>query len=146
MLFRSRPGMKPVNSIWVRRVLIDDETKVLYKREEDGSEFFYLRHSSPDYTTTEDKVLYAFVNTNEGRNREVVFLDKYNLEWDLRLPTDIMGMTRQGIPIVRYGEDMGGPSDFVYHNPASFYMPSLVTPSIHTPRPTPSAREFPLRT
>lgn len=30
----NRPGLRPVKSTWVRRVLIDDPNKVLYKREE----------------------------------------------------------------------------------------------------------------
>lgn len=35
-----RPGLRLINSIWVRRVLIDDRTKVLYKWEDAGSEFY----------------------------------------------------------------------------------------------------------
>ena len=27
----NRPGLRPINSTWVRRVLIDDPAKVLYK-------------------------------------------------------------------------------------------------------------------
>ena len=32
----NRPGLWPINSTWVRRVLIDDPAKVLYKRMESG--------------------------------------------------------------------------------------------------------------
>ena len=45
---------------------------------------------------------------NLGAYRDVVFLDKYNLEWNLMLASDIRGLIFQGVPIVvRYGKDMG---------------------------------------
>ena len=61
-----RSRLRPIHSIWVRRAVIDDANKVLYKREDSGTKFYYLRNSPPDHTMTEDKVLYVFVDTNMG--------------------------------------------------------------------------------
>ena len=77
--------------MWVKRVLIDDNTKVLYWREDKGREFYYLRHSPPDHTTTYEKVLYTFVNTTEGIYGDVVFFDKYNQEWEMKAPKVSLG-------------------------------------------------------
>ena len=99
------------------------------------TKFYYLRNSPPDHTITEDKVLYVFVDANTGAYKGVVFLDKYNLEWDLKLPSDIRGLTFQGMPIVRYWDDMGSPSNFVYRNLGPIYMLPMNTPSFHTHRP-----------
>lgn len=33
---KDRPGLRPINSIWVRRVLIDNDTKVLYNERSQG--------------------------------------------------------------------------------------------------------------
>ena len=54
-------GFKLVNSIWVCRILLDDNSKILYKQESYGSEFFYMRNCAPDYTITEDKILNIFI-------------------------------------------------------------------------------------
>ena len=103
--------------------------KVLYKRVESGTEFFYLRNSPPDHTITEEKVLYAFVDTNLGAYKDVVFFNKYNLEWDFKFADEVMNLTFQGMPIVRIGNDMPSTSNFVYHNPGPIYTPVLNTPS-----------------
>ena len=76
---------------------------------------------------------------NLGEYRDVVFLDKYKLEWNLMFASDIRELTFQGVPIVRYGNNMGSPSNFVYRKPRTFYMPPMHTPSIHTLRPIASA-------
>ena len=134
-----RPGLRLINSIWVRRVLIDDKTKVLYKREETLSEFYYLRHSSLDCTITEDKILYVFVEMNLGEYRDVVFLDKYNLKWDLMLSSDIGGLTYQGMPLANNRRGLGCPSNCVYHAPRCLQMSTPSALSIHTLRSTTSA-------
>ena len=89
----------------------------MYKRVESGTEFFYLRNSPPDHTITEEKLLYAFVDINPGASKDVVFFDKYNLEWDLKFADEVMNLTFQGMPIVRIGNDMPSTSNFVYRNP-----------------------------
>ena len=58
-----RLGLRLINSIWVRRVLIDDRTKVLYKRVDAGSEFYYLRHSPPDHTVTQKTKYFMYLST-----------------------------------------------------------------------------------
>ena len=134
-----RSRLRLINSIWVQRVLIDDKTKVLYKREETLSEFYYLRHSSLDCTITEDKILYVFVEMNLGEYRDVIFLDKYNLKWDLMLSRDIGGLTYQGMPLANNRRGLGCPSNCVYHTPRSLQMLTPSALSIHTLRSTASA-------
>lgn len=136
----NRPGLRPINSIWVRRVLIDDPAKVLYKRVESRTEFFYLRNSFPDHTITEDKVLYTFIDTNQGAYRDILFFDKYNLEWDMKLADEVMNLTFQGMPIVRLGNDIPSTSNFVYRNPGPIYTPVMNTPSFTSFRPVPSTQ------
>ena len=98
----NRPELRPTTSVWVKRdILIDDNTKVLYKREESGTEFYYLRQGPLDHTTTDEKVIYSFVNTMEGIFGDVVFLDKYNQEWELKVPSELRGLTQNGISIMR---------------------------------------------
>ena len=53
-------GVKLVNSILVRRVCIDDPTKALYKRMDEGSEFFYERNDPLSHSLSEVKILYVF--------------------------------------------------------------------------------------
>ena len=113
----------------------------MYKRVESGTEFFYLRNNSPDYTTTEDKVLYTFIDTNQGAYRDIVFLDKYNLEWDLKVANEVMDLTFQGMPIVRLGNDIPSTSsNFVYRNPRPIYTPVMNMPSFTSFRPIPSTQ------
>ena len=79
-------GVKLVNSILVRRVCIDDPTKALYKRMDEGSEFYYERSDPLSRSLSEVKILYVF--RQEGfmpEPRPVAFVDKYNQEWILML-------------------------------------------------------------
>ena len=112
----------------------------MYKRVEARTEFFYLRNSPPDHTITEEKVLYAFVDTNHGAYKDVVFFDKYNLEWDLKFAHEVMNLTFQGMPIVRIGNDMPRTSNFVYRNPGPIYTPVMNTSSFTSFRPIPSTQ------
>ena len=50
-------GVKLVNSILVRRVHIDDPTKALYKRMDEGTEFFYERYDPLSHNLSEVKIL-----------------------------------------------------------------------------------------
>ena len=132
----NRPELRPTTSVWVNRVLIDDNTKVLYKREDNGTEFYYLRHSPPDHTTTEEKVLYPFLNTTEGVFGDIVFFDKYGQEWDMKLPSQLRGLTQNGIPIIRQEMDQGGPSNFNFPPSENFYRPPPSPTYTYGPRPT----------
>ena len=46
-------GFRLVNSIHVHRVLLDDTTKVLYKRTDEEAEFYYLRSRVPENMVTD---------------------------------------------------------------------------------------------
>ncbi len=104
-------GLRLVNSIWVRRILLDDSSKILYKREDHGSEFFYLRNCAPDYTITVDKVLYVFVQESTEGHKDVIFLDKFGLEWEMMLSSDLRDLTYLGVPVVNYEKGTGTSSD-----------------------------------
>ena len=107
----------------------------MYKQVEAGTKFYYLRNSPLDHTITEEKVLYAFVDTNPGAYKDVVFVDKYNLEWDLKFADEVMNLTFQGMSIVRIGNDMPSTSNFVYRNLGPIYTLVLNKPSITIHRP-----------
>ena len=92
-----------INSVWTKRVLIDDATKVLYKREDAGSEFFYLRDFPPLHCLTEEKVLYVYVNTLAEAERSMLFLDKFGIEWSMKLEANIKELTFLGTPVGKGG-------------------------------------------
>ena len=52
-------GFRLVNSILMQRVFIDDTSKVLYKRNNEETEFFYLRSKVLEYMVAESKILYV---------------------------------------------------------------------------------------
>ena len=90
-----------VNSIFIHRVYIDDPTKALYKRMDEGSEFYYERSDPLSHSLSEVKILYVF--RQEGfmlEPRPVAFVDKYEQEWILMLREDVRGYTYKGIPIL----------------------------------------------
>ena len=62
-------------------------------------------------------MLYTFVNTTEGVYGDVVFFDKYNQEWEMKVPSELRGLTQNGIPIIRPVIDLGGPSNFNFSAP-----------------------------
>ena len=85
-------------------------------------------------------MLYTFIDTNQGAYRDIVFLDKYNQEWDLKVANEVMDVTFQGMPIVRLGNDIPSTSNFVYRNPGPIYTPVMNTPSFTSFRPIPSTQ------
>ena len=97
-------GYTLVNSIWTQRVLIDDNSKAVYKRADSGTEFFYVRDNPPDFSLDADKALYVFVETGTpGGGMPTIFLDKFGFEWELLLESEVGGITYMGIPISRVG-------------------------------------------
>ena len=66
-------GLRLINSVWTKRVWIDNATKALYKRKDAGSEFFYLEDFPPLQCLTEDKVLYVYVNTHTHKWKDLCF-------------------------------------------------------------------------
>ena len=76
----------------------------MYKREDSGSEFFYVRDNPPDYSLDVDKALYVYVETGApGGGLPTIFLDKFGFEWELLLESEVGGITYMGIPISRVG-------------------------------------------
>ena len=98
-------GVKFVNSILVCQVCIDDPTKALYKRMDEGSKFFYERYNPLNHSLFEVKILYVF--QQEGFMSEpqpVAFVDKYAQEWILVLREEVKDYTYKGIPIFWLGK------------------------------------------
>lgn len=92
-------GLRLINCVWTRRVVIDDATKALYKMEDADTEFFYLRDFPPLHSLTEEKVLYVYVNTLVEAKRSVNFLDKFEIEWSMKLEAEIKDLTFLGTPV-----------------------------------------------
>ena len=45
----TQPGLRLVNSLWTKRVPIDDPVKAMYKRDDAGTSFYYV-HDNPNKT------------------------------------------------------------------------------------------------
>ena len=124
-------GYKLVNSMWTQRVPIDDNTKAVYKREDTGTEFFYLRDNPPEYSLEADKALYVYVQTSMTRGgMPTIFLDKFGFEWSLLLESEVGGITFMGNPISRFG-GVG------IRTPPSILRPTYSASSMPLPGPTP---------
>ena len=78
------------------------------------------------------------MNTTEGVYGDVVFFDKYNQEWEMKAPSELRGLTQNGIPIIKPVIDLGGPSNFNVSSPGTFYMPPPSPTYTYGPRPTPN--------
>ena len=74
----------------------------------------------------------------EGIFGDVVFLDKYNQEWELKVPSELRGLTQNGISIMRQEIDLGGPSNLNFPTPGTFYVPPPNPSYTYTPRPVPT--------
>ena len=133
----SIPGLRLVNSIGTRRILIDDSTKALYKRDDGSTEFFYIHHYPPEYSLSEEKILYVFLNPMNNTPQPVMFLDKYGLEWKLMLESDLRGITALGVPIVKARPE-ASTSGFTFRTPMAVPRPTPSAPPIHTARPVTS--------
>ena len=96
-------GLRLINSVWTKWVLIDDVTKALYKREDTDTNFFYLRDFPPLHSLIEEKVLYVYVNALAEAERSVIFLDKFKIEWSIKLEAEIKELTFLGTPATRTG-------------------------------------------
>ena len=133
------PGLRLVNSIRVQRILIDDTTKAMYKREDAGTEFFYLRDYPPEYCLTEDKIMYVFVNSVPRVEPPMSFFDKFGIEWNLLLDNEVKGVTYLGVPITRTGFPEAGTSSFGFRTPVAIPRATPSAPPMFIPRPSPSA-------
>lgn len=131
-------GYHCVNHVWTHRVPTDDLTKAVYKREDSGTEFFYLRDNPPEYSLDADKILYVYVlNLLTDDGMPTIFLDKFGFEWSLLLESEIGGITYMGYPISRFG----GPvtPGMGVRPPPSIIRPAYSASSMPMPRPRPAA-------
>ena len=94
-------GFRLVNSILVHRVLLDDTTKVLYKRTDEEAEFYYLRSRVPKNMVTDQKILYVYTRVPLAEGQNMMMLDKYGLEWEMLLLGEVKDLTYMGMPIVK---------------------------------------------
>ena len=96
-------NIKLINLVSARRVLIDDITKGLYRRE---AKLYYTIEDPMDHNLVEEKIFYVF--KQEGSVHEMIliyFLDKFGQEWTLLLKEEVRGFTHQGVPITMLGRD-----------------------------------------
>src|SRR5271156_3946483 len=74
----ARPGLRLVNSIWVKRVMTDDPVKALYKRNDSGMNFYYVQDNPLPHSLPDEKVLYVYINKAAGPSRQAIFIDKFS--------------------------------------------------------------------
>ena len=129
-------GFRFVNSTWVQRVLIDETSKVLYKRNYEETKFFYVRSKVPEYMVIESKILYVYTRVPISKGQNMMMLDKYGLEWEILLPNKVKELTYLGMPIVRLDKEAWTSFDLLYKRPGPISMPSPTAPPISILRPT----------
>ncbi|KAI5078952.1 hypothetical protein GOP47_0006623 [Adiantum capillus-veneris] len=78
-----QPNLKMINLVVTKRVLIGDDNRALYKRNDLGSEFFYHRKNPLKHSLTDEKVLYVFFNRTESFHKSIILKDTFCQEWDL---------------------------------------------------------------
>ena len=88
-----------------------------------------MRNCAPSYTIIEDKILYIFVQESIEVHKNVIYLDKFGLEWDMMLPGDLRDLTYLGEPAVRYERETRTPIPTV-----SFEDPSTIGTSRLRPK------------
>ena len=79
----SQEDMCLINSLWVTRVPIDDNVKVLYSQKQGKEWNFYLGHHPKPHTLSMEKTLYVFHPRSSKVVGILVFLNKYGQEWTL---------------------------------------------------------------
>ena len=132
-------GFRLVNSIHVRRVLLDDTTKVLYKRTDEEAEFYYLRSRVPENMVTDQKILYVYTRVPLTEGQNMMMLDKYGLEWEMLLPGEVRELTYMGMSIVKGSKEVGTSSETMGRRLSPLPMPTPSAPPMSILRPTMSA-------
>ena len=61
--------------IITKRILIDDDHRALYMRNDSGSKFFYHMKNPLKHSLTTEKVLYVIFNRTEEFPKSVTFVD-----------------------------------------------------------------------
>ena len=75
-----QPNDKVINSIITKRILIDDDHRALYMRNDTGSEFFYHMKNPLKHSLTTKKVLYVIFNRAERFPKSITFVDTFGQE------------------------------------------------------------------
>ena len=96
-----------------------------------GTEFFYIAENPPAQCLDNQKALYVFDQLSTELGYLVLFLDKFGIEWQVKLESEMVRFSFQGKPIVKGKGVMleASTSSITYRAPAFLAMPS---PSIHT--------------
>ena len=115
---------------------MDDTSKVLYKRNDEETKFFYLRSKVPKYMVIESKILYVYSGVPISKGQNMMMLDKYGLEWEILLSNEVKDLTYLGMPIVRVDKEAGTSFDFMYRKLGPISMPTPTGSPISILRPT----------
>ena len=75
--------------IITERILIDDDHRALYMRNDSGSKFFYHMKNPLKHSLTTEKVLYVIFNRIQRFPKSVTFVDTFGQEWDLLLDNEV---------------------------------------------------------
>ena len=90
----------------------------------------------PEYMVIESKILYVYTRVSISKSQNMMMLDKYGLEWEMLLPSEVKDLTYLGMPIVRVDKEVGTSFDFMYRRPRPIPMPTPTAPPISILRPT----------
>ena len=86
---QDQPEDKVINVIITKRILIVNDHRVLYVRNDSGSKFFYHMKNPLKHSLTTEKVLYVIFNRTERFPKSVTFVDMFGQEWDLLLDNEV---------------------------------------------------------
>ena len=86
---QDQPADKVINVIITKKILIDDDHRALYMRNDSGSKFFYHMKNPLKHSLTTEKVLYVIFNRTERFPKSVTFVDTFGQEWDLLLDNEV---------------------------------------------------------
>ena len=93
---QDQPIDKVINVIITERILIDDDHRALYMRNDSGSRFFYHMKNPLKHSLTTEKVLYVIFNRTERFPKSVTFIDTFGQEWDLLSDNEVKNFNHQG--------------------------------------------------
>ena len=93
---QDQPIDKVINVIITERILIDDDHRALYMRNDSGSKFFYHMKNPLKHSLTIEKVLYVIFNRTERFPKSVTFIDTFGQEWDLLSDNEVKNFNHQG--------------------------------------------------
>ena len=91
---------KQINSVLLQWMHMDDQTMGLYYMEDPrGPTLFVEARNANPITNTKKKMMYVFLKTNIILDLEVVYTDKYNIEY-IRVPNEVVQAYHfRGLPL-----------------------------------------------